>query len=51
MAPKFLMAENKYSPARIQEVKQAMKDKINRDLMNYFNLGDNKRYSHLATKK
>lgn len=36
MAPKFLIAENKYSPARVQEVKQSMKNKIKRDLKNYY---------------
>ena len=35
-APKFLIAENKYSPARVQEVKQSMKNKIKRDLKNYY---------------
>lgn len=48
MAPKIQMAENKYSPARIQEVKHAMKEKINRDLRNYFILGSGQEYSNLA---
>lgn len=51
MAPKIQMAENKYSPARIQEVKHAMKEKINRDLRNYFILGSGQEYSNLAEKK
>jgi len=51
MAPKFQLGENKYSPARVQEVKQAMKEKITRDMRNYFELGDNKRYSNLAAAK
>ena len=40
MAPKFQVSENKYSPARVQEVKQAMKDKIKRDLENLYHLGN-----------
>lgn len=51
MAPKIQMAENKYSPARIQEVKQAMKEKINRDLTNYFELGSYQEYSNMASRK
>lgn len=51
MAPKFQVSENKYSPARVQEVKQAMKDKIKRDLKNYYQLGDNKNTSNQSSQK
>lgn len=51
MAPKFQMAEYKYSPARIQEQKHAMKEKITRDLKNYDELGGSSEYSSLATRK
>lgn len=51
MAPKYLISENKYAPARVQEVKQAMKDKINRDLKQYYQLGDNRGQSNLSSAK
>lgn len=51
MAPRFLIADYKYSPARIQEVKQAMKKKINRDLKNYFELGGAETCATASPKK
>lgn len=42
MAPSFPVSEHKYSPARVQETKQLMKERIDRDLRNYNLLGDAK---------
>jgi hypothetical protein len=41
MAPQYTASEHKYSPARVQEVKQLMRNKINRDLDHYYQIGDN----------
>ena len=36
----YKMSEHKYSPARVQECKQILREKINRDLQSYFKCGD-----------
>jgi hypothetical protein len=51
MAPQYTASEHKYSPARVQEVKQLMRNKINRDLDHYYQIGDNQTTSNLDSKK
>jgi hypothetical protein len=51
MGPQYTASEHKYSPARVQEVKQLMRNKINRDLDRYYQIGDNEVTSNLDKAK
>jgi len=51
MAPNFRVSEHKYSPARVQETKFQMKERIDRDIRNYNLLGHNKTLSNKDTVK
>ena len=46
MAPQYRVSEHKYSPARIQEMKQQMKAKISRDIAHYVQLGTSEEMSN-----
>lgn len=46
MAPNYRLSEHKYSPARVQERKQLMKERIDRDLRNFNQLGEAKAFSN-----
>ena len=51
MSPTYKLSEHKYSAARVQEMKQKMKEEISQALNLYYEFGDAKNHSYQESEK